>query len=176
MFVFNSYGNEVKKNKDYKITGYKYLDNGVWKDFNGDMSVLKADDKGFIDMQVIVEGIGNYNRFRLFENEPAYINYCLIPEERSIGKVKFAVKDQLYSPEGSIRVENNDQITITKAPAGFDDSCYRIEEFCPFDLTKKKGTVILVGDRSKGFGGVKKVTFKISAKPVDHEVEIGQAP
>ncbi|MCR4650150.1 MAG: hypothetical protein K5662_00200 [Lachnospiraceae bacterium] len=167
LYVFNDHGNELKKGKDYEIVKYQYFDENTATDFDGNMDLLKADDKGLIRMMVYIRGIGNFNEKRLNESDPIAIEYYLVPQEKSISKINFKIKDQMYINYGWVHVNSKDQITYTKQPAGFTNDCYYIDGFDTIDLKKLKGKAILVGDHSEGWGGIKVVQYKITAKPVD---------
>ena len=147
-------GKKLAIKTDYKIVGYKIWDEtrGAYKAFEGD----KVDASGErVKMSVTVEGVGNFSgSFTSF--------YEVYP--KSITTVKV---DKIPSAEYTGKEITPVPVVTVKTKVGnktqyvpLDPACYEVEY--SNNIEKGTATVFILG---KGeYGGVKKVTFKITGQ------------
>ena len=150
-------GKKLALKTDYKIVGYKIWDEtlGVYKAFEGD----KVDASGErVKMSVTVEGVGNFSgSFTSF--------YEVYP--KSITTVKV---DKIPSAEYTGKEITPVPVVTVKTKVGnktqyvpLDPACYELEY--SNNIEKGTATVFILG---KGeYGGVKKVTFKITGQKMN---------
>lgn len=133
--------------------GTDYSKSYVYKDEDGNILDKTACPKAGDRITVIVSPAGSY------EGEAISTTYRVLEKNKDISKAKATVKGKIYYNGSKVTLKEKD-ITLTLNRETLDPENYVI---IGYQLNDRKGkaTAIIQGKESKGYGGIKKVTFSI---------------
>ena len=133
--------------------GTDYSKSYVYQDEDGNILDKTACPKAGAKITVIVSPAGSY------EGEAISTTYRVLGKNKDISKAKATVKGKIYYNGSKVTLKEKD-ITLALNRETLDPENYVI---IGYQLNDRKGkaTAIIQGKESKGYGGIKKVTFSI---------------
>lgn len=139
-------GTKLRAGTDYSKT-FVYLDE------DGNELDKKAQPKAGDKVKVRITPAGNY------EGEPIEAVYHVLAENRDISKAKVSVNGKIYYNGSKVTLKEAD-ITLKIKNQRVDPENYVIIGYQQNDR-KGKATITIQGKESKGYGGIKKLSFQI---------------